>query len=119
MSVIQICARCGRHWTVVTVPGQWCPSCRGVLLSPVRPDQPVPPAQRNFRWVARRPTNPHARPSRAASSPPGPTPRYTEPPRWGLLDPPPADPVEPKPKRRDTLADLAGPLLVWTAVVFA
>lgn len=119
MSVIQICARCGTQWTVATVPGQWCPSCRGVLLSPVRTDQPVPPAHRNFRWVVRRPADPDARPPRVASSTSGPTPRYTETPGWGLLDPPPADPAERKSTRMDTLADLASTLLVWTAVVFA
>lgn len=63
----------------------WCPRCRGVLLSPAPVD--APPARRNYRWVARPPGR-GARPARPNSAPvadPA-TPRYTEIPRWGLVD---------------------------------
>ncbi len=77
----------------------WCPRCRGVLLSPGKVDAPA--AQRNYRWVARRPD--HRTRRAAASSAPaplGPTPHYTETPRWGLLDaPPPAAAVPARPLR--------------------
>ncbi|MFC4124025.1 DUF4328 domain-containing protein [Nocardia rhizosphaerae] len=94
----------------------WCPRCRGVLLSPGRVDAPA--AQRNYRWVARRPDH---RMRKAAvttvAAPPGPTPRYTEIPRWGLLDPPPAQaPAQERPLRG--LAAQRDVLLVLTALAF-
>ena len=119
MSAYQICVRCENRWPVTYQPRQWCPACRGVLLSPVAPDGSVPPSRRNFRWVARpaggRPaTEPESRPRPAAASG---TPSYGEMPRWGLLDPLPAD-DEDEPDRAEIAADLAPTLLVGTAIVF-
>lgn len=94
----------------------WCPRCRGVLLSPGRVDAPA--SQRNYRWVARRPDH---RLRKAANStvaaPPGPTPRYTEVPRWGLLDPPPAPARTPARPLRG-IAESRDVLLVLTALAF-
>ncbi|TWH23035.1 uncharacterized protein DUF4328 [Rhodococcus rhodochrous J45] len=118
MSAYQICVRCENRWPVTYQPRQWCPACRGVLLSPVAPDGSVPPSRRNFRWVARPaggpPTTEPASPSRGRPS--AETPSYREMPRWGLLDPLPDEDVEPD--RAETAADLAPTLLVGTAVVF-
>ena len=36
MSAVQVCVRCAARWPVVGAPAQWCPGCRGVLLSPTR-----------------------------------------------------------------------------------
>ncbi|MFG1768949.1 DUF4328 domain-containing protein [Nocardia salmonicida] len=114
-SVVQPCARCGARWAVQGAPMHWCPRCRGVLLSPGRVDAPA--TQRNYRWVARRPDHRTRRASATTSAPLGPTPRYTETPRWGLLDPPPsaARPTE-RPLRG--LAVRRDRLLVTTALAF-
>ncbi|MFC4606155.1 DUF4328 domain-containing protein [Rhodococcus kronopolitis] len=122
MSAVQVCARCAARWPVVGGPAQWCPRCHGVLLSPTDPARPEPPSRRNFRWVARRPgasprrSGPDAGTPTAAAGPPS----YREMPRWGLLDPPPAeadDDDEYGPPER--LADLAPTLLTAAAVLFA
>ncbi|WP_236573178.1 DUF4328 domain-containing protein [Nocardia caishijiensis] len=114
--MVQPCARCGARWAVQGAPMHWCPRCRGVLLSPGRVDSP--PEKRNYRWVARRPDHRDRRVSaRTVRADPGPTPRYTEVPRWGLLDAPPA---EPRPARRPLrgLADRRDRLLVMTTAAF-
>ncbi|WP_433608962.1 DUF4328 domain-containing protein [Prescottella agglutinans] len=116
MSVVQVCARCASRWPVVGTPAQWCPRCQGVLLSPVDTDRPAPPTARNFRWVARSPYPPIARRRRPAPRL-GPTPRYTQVPRWGLLDPPPEEPDD-RLTRTEAAADLAPTLLACTAIVF-
>lgn len=116
MSVVQVCARCGSRWPVAGGPAQWCPRCQGVLLSPFDTARPAAPAGRNFRWVARSP-QPLAARRRAAARPLGPTPRYTEIPRWGLLDPPPPA-AEDRLTRTETAADLAPTLLACAALVF-
>ncbi|MFF2086430.1 DUF4328 domain-containing protein [Nocardia sp. NPDC058176] len=94
----------------------WCPRCRGVLLSPGRVDAPA--TQRNYRWVARRPDH---RTRRAAPTttpaPLGPTPHYTQTPRWGLLDPPPA-PAGTKPRPLRGIAAARDLLLASTALAF-
>ncbi|WFR72800.1 DUF4328 domain-containing protein [Prescottella defluvii] len=116
MSVVQVCARCASRWPVVGVPAQWCPRCQGVLLSPIDTDRPTPPTGRNFRWVARSPYPPIARRRREPRRL-GPTPRYTQTPRWGLLDPPPEEPDD-RLTRTETAADLAPTLLACAAIVF-
>lgn len=114
---VQVCVRCGSRWPVAGVPGQWCPGCRGVLMSPIQPGVEVPPARRNFRWVARRPDASRRRsPARLPSD--GRTPRYRQVPRWGLLDAPAADTAA-VPSRRERLAELAPTLLSATFVLFA
>ncbi len=100
---------------VAGAPAQWCPRCQGVLLSPVDTRRPAPVAGRNFRWVARSPYPPEVR--RRTGTSPGPTPRYRQIPRWGLLDPPP-DEREAPARRTDAVADLAPTLLACTALVF-
>ncbi|MEV0356051.1 DUF4328 domain-containing protein [Nocardia sp. NPDC050697] len=116
-TVVQPCARCGARWAVHGAPMHWCPRCRGVLLSPGPVD--APPERRNYRWVARKPEH---RGARAAPRPhPGPaagTPRYTEIPRWGLLDTP-AEPGAAPASRLDRAAAAARKLLLWTALTFA
>lgn len=117
MAAYQICVRCENRWPVTYQPRQWCPSCRGVLLSPVPADAPVPPSRRNFRWVAR-PAVPLGAGKRSTRTRPlGPTPAYREIPRWGLTDPVPVD-DEDEPSRNEAIADLAPTLLVGAAVVF-
>ncbi len=94
----------------------WCPRCRGVLLSPGRVDAPA--SQRNYRWVARRPDHRLRKAAGSAvAAPPGPTPRYTEVPRWGLLDPPPA-PARPAERPLRGIAESRDVLLVLTALAF-
>lgn len=115
MTVVQVCARCASQWPVAGAPAQWCPRCQGVLLSPVDTRRPAPVAGRNFRWVARSPYPPEVR--RRTDTSPGPTPRYRQIPRWGLLDPPP-DEREAPARRTDAVADLAPTLLACTALVF-
>lgn len=115
MTVVQVCARCASQWPVAGAPAQWCPRCQGVLLSPVDTRRPAPPSGRNFRWVARSPYPPAVRRRTGASL--GPTPRYRQIPRWGLLDPPPEERDAP-PGRTDAVADLAPTLLACTALVF-
>ncbi|MFE3290689.1 DUF4328 domain-containing protein [Rhodococcus sp. NPDC059234] len=118
MAAVQMCARCGASWPVRTAPGQWCPGCHGVLLSPTDPSRPEPRSRRNFRWVARRPGGRIVSAGRGAPGP-SPTPSYREMPRWGLLDPPPEADGEPASSRTERLAELAPTLLVATAVLFA
>ncbi|MGN7135348.1 DUF4328 domain-containing protein [Rhodococcoides corynebacterioides] len=114
MIYFQICARCRHRIDVGTRPLQWCPRCRGVLLSPVPVGASPGAVRRNFRWVATRPGG--RRPARRVA-PPGPTPSYTEIPRWGLpTEVPP--PVE-VPNRADRLADRAPRLLGAASVLFA
>ncbi|WP_410871643.1 DUF4328 domain-containing protein [Nocardia sp. A7] len=59
-----------------------------MLLSPGKVDAPA--TQRNYRWVARRPDHRTRKAGATIAAPLGPTPRYTQTPRWGLLDPPPS-----------------------------
>ncbi|MBF6204924.1 DUF4328 domain-containing protein [Streptomyces gardneri] len=95
----------------------WCPRCRGVLLSPAPIDAPA--ARRNYRWVARKPDHRGRR-----AQPPAPTitqsrtPRYTQIPRWGLIDPPPqAKGAVRRPLGK--LTDSVTGLLLATVCVFA
>ncbi|TQF74763.1 DUF4328 domain-containing protein [Rhodococcus spelaei] len=118
MAAVQVCARCGVSWPVPATPAQWCPGCRGVLLSPTDPSRPEPRSRRNFRWVARRP-GARIAPSPRGASGSSPTPSYREMPRWGLLDPPPAAPEESPGTRTERLGELAPTLLVATALLFA
>ncbi|MFD3509908.1 DUF4328 domain-containing protein [Nocardia sp. NPDC058666] len=114
-SVVQPCARCGARWAVQGAPMHWCPRCRGVLLSPGKVD--APPTQRNYRWVARRPDHRTRKAAGTTQAPLDPTPRYTQTPRWGLLDPP----AMPAPAPQRPLRGLAAHrdrLLVWTALAF-
>lgn len=93
----------------------WCPRCRGVLLSPGKVDAPA--AQRNYRWVARRPDHRTRKADATTSAPLGPTPRYTQTPRWGLLDPPPA-PASARERPLRGIAARRDRLLVGTTIVF-
>ncbi|MEE2030727.1 DUF4328 domain-containing protein [Rhodococcus chondri] len=117
MAAYQICVRCENRWPVSYQPRQWCPGCRGLLLSPVDSAGPVPPSRRNFRWVARPPhtdsePTQSQRPEASRT-----TPAYDEVPRWGLHDNHPvAD--EDEPSASESLADLAPTLLAGAAVVF-
>ncbi|MFE3542121.1 DUF4328 domain-containing protein [Nocardia sp. NPDC059177] len=115
-SVVQPCARCGARWAVQGAPMHWCPRCRGVLLSPGKVDAPA--AQRNYRWVARRPDHRTRRAAAAGkSAAPSPTPHYTEIPRWGLLDPPP-QPAAAAPRPLRGMAARRDRLLLLSAVAF-
>lgn len=92
----------------------WCPRCRGVLLSPAPIGAPA--ERRNYRWVARRPDH-RIRKSAGARPAPIATPRYTEIPRWGLLDQPPLE----QPEAALPFAKLTrrvSSLLITTAVLF-
>jgi hypothetical protein len=93
----------------------WCPRCRGVLLSPGEVDAPA--AQRNYRWVARRPDHRTRKPGATTSAPLGPTPRYPETPRWGLLDPPPS-PARTFERPLRGIAAHRDRLLIGTTIVF-
>ncbi|MFF0816358.1 DUF4328 domain-containing protein [Rhodococcus sp. NPDC003318] len=116
MSAVQVCVRCAARWPVVGAPAQWCPGCRGVLLSPTVPGRLEPAARRNFRWIARRPgTTPRAIAGPAA---PDTTPRYLQMPRWGLADPAPESDEGALQTRTQRLAELAPTLLGATAVLF-
>ncbi|WP_278260842.1 DUF4328 domain-containing protein [Nocardia sp. AG03] len=97
-------------------PMHWCPRCRGVLLSPGKVDAPA--AQRNYRWVARRPDHRTRRATASSGTAPlGPTPHYRETPRWGLLDAPPqAAAVAPRPLRG--LAARRDELLMTSVLAF-
>ncbi|RVW02124.1 DUF4328 domain-containing protein [Rhodococcus xishaensis] len=117
MSVIQVCAHCATRWPVVEAPAHWCARCQGVLLSPFDTDRPTPPSGRNFRWVARSPYQQSAGRRPPAARELGPTPRYSQVPRWGLLDPPPERPDD-RFTRTESAADLAPTLLACTAIVF-
>lgn len=121
MPAFQICVRCEHRWPVVGQPRQWCPGCRGLLLSPVDPQRPVPPARRNFRWVAipsAAGTPPEAQPRTGGAAALGATPRYDDVPRWGLRDRRAVTTVD-EPTRAEKLAEIAPTLLVATAVLFA
>lgn len=116
MTAYQVCARCENRWPITYQARQWCPGCRGVLLSPVAADGSVPPSRRNFRWVARPPGGaaaPETGPRRRTLTE---TPEYRDIPRWGLTDEAAVDDHEPD--RAETMADLAPTLLVGTAIVF-
>ncbi|AMY21031.1 MULTISPECIES: DUF4328 domain-containing protein [Nocardiaceae] len=114
MIYFQICARCRHRIDVGARPLQWCPLCRGVLLSPIPVGAPPGAVRRNFRWVA---TRPGGRRPILRVAPPGPTPSYAEIPRWGLpTEVPP--PVE-VPDRADRLAGRAPRLLAAAVVLFA
>ncbi|MEU6186688.1 DUF4328 domain-containing protein [Nocardia sp. NPDC047038] len=115
-TVVQPCARCGARWAVQGAPMHWCPRCRGVLLSPGPIDAPAD--RRNYRWVARKPDQRGRRAQSAVRpAPPSRTPRYTQIPRWGLIDPPPhAGGAARRPFGKLTHSVIR--LLVATAVVF-
>lgn len=90
--MIQVCAQCGTRWNVRDRQRVWCPRCRGTLLDPDA-SQPVagrPTAGQHgrapagYRWIAVRPGTPP--PARRKRAPLGPTPRYTQIPRWGLYE---------------------------------
>jgi len=118
MGAYQICVRCENRWPVTYQPRQWCPSCRGVLLSPVAADGTVPASRRNFRWVAR-PVGPVGEPQRTTGTRNlGAPPEYHEVPRWGLTDRRAGEAEVDETTRSETIADLAPTLLVGTAVVF-
>ncbi|GAA4484636.1 hypothetical protein GCM10023094_38190 [Rhodococcus olei] len=86
-------------------------------MSPTAPGRLEPTARRNFRWVARRP-GVVAAPATEPASGDDPTPSYQQVPRWGLVDPAPADLSEPRPTRTQQLAELAPTLLVASAGLF-
>ncbi|MBF6465555.1 DUF4328 domain-containing protein [Nocardia beijingensis] len=115
-TVVQPCARCGARWAVQGAPMHWCPRCRGVLLSPAPIDAPAD--RRNYRWVARKPdqrgrrAQPSARPATQSR-----TPRYTQIPRWGLIDPPPQAGAAAR-RPFEKLTDSVTKLLIATAGVF-
>lgn len=115
-TVVQPCARCGARWAVQSTPMHWCPRCRGVLLSPAPIDAPA--ERRNYRWVARRPDHRAHRTPVGGRTPSPETPRYTQIPRWGLLDPPPR-PAAAAPEPLTRLTKWASALLIATASVFA
>lgn len=112
-----MCGRCERRIDVGPAPRQWCPLCRGVLLSPVAIGRPPgrfePP--RNFRWTASAP--PSGRPRRSRPAAPGPTPSYAQTPTWGLPMTAPAPPPE-RTSASDRFAARAPMLLRLTAVLF-
>ncbi|MER7454830.1 DUF4328 domain-containing protein [Nocardia beijingensis] len=115
-TVVQPCARCGARWAVQGAPMHWCPRCRGVLLSPGPIDAPA--SRRNYRWVARKPDHRARRAqSSVRSAAPSETPRYTQIPRWGLIDQPP-HPGGAARRPFGKLTDAVTRLLVATAVVF-
>ncbi|MEV6274707.1 DUF4328 domain-containing protein [Nocardia sp. NPDC051832] len=116
MSVVQPCARCGARWAVQTTPMHWCPRCRGVLLSPAPIDAPA--ERRNYRWIARRPDQRHRRPGGNRPGTSSATPRYTQIPRWGLIDPAPAAADAPR-SRWQRWTERVEPLLLVTAALFA
>ncbi|MEU4339692.1 DUF4328 domain-containing protein [Nocardia sp. NPDC023852] len=115
-TVVQPCARCGARWAVQGAPMHWCPRCRGVLLSPAPIDAPAD--RRNYRWVARRPDQRARRVQSARPAVRTETPRYAQPPRWGLIDPPAQATTAPS-RPFGRLTDSVTKLLVATAVVFA
>ncbi|PXX63020.1 uncharacterized protein DUF4328 [Nocardia tenerifensis] len=116
-TVVQPCARCGARWAVQSTPMHWCPRCRGVLLSPAPIDAPA--ERRNYRWVARKPDHRARRsPATGRTAASRETPRYTQIPRWGLLDPPPR-PAAAEPRPLTRLTKWASTLLIATAALFA
>lgn len=116
MSVVQVCARCAARWPVVGAPVQWCPRCAGVLLAPIQTAAHVPPERRGFRWIARTPLRRTG--FIGSDRRPMETPRYSDVPLWGLKDRPP-QPRAKNADRSEQLADLAGYMLVLTAIVYA
>lgn len=116
MAAYQICVRCESRWPVSYQARQWCPSCRGLLLSPVDTHVAVPPNRRNFRWVVRPPQSEPAEDTAPRAPQSTATPAYEEVPRWGLLDRP--RPHDEQPTRAETFAGLAPTLLAGTAAVF-
>ncbi|WP_069165292.1 DUF4328 domain-containing protein [Nocardia altamirensis] len=114
-TVVQPCARCGARWAVQSAPMHWCPRCRGVLLSPAPIDAPA--ERRNYRWVARRPDHRVRRPAagRPASRE---TPRYTQIPRWGLIDQPAPAATDAVSSPFARLTARVSTLLIATAAVF-
>ncbi|MEE2058122.1 DUF4328 domain-containing protein [Rhodococcus artemisiae] len=116
MAAYQICVRCESRWPVSYQARQWCPSCRGLLLSPVDTHVAVPPNRRNFRWVVRPQQSEPAEDTAPRAPQSTATPSYDEIPRWGLLDRP--RPHDEEPTRAETLAGLAPTLLAGTAAVF-
>lgn len=101
--MIQVCGQCGTRWNVRDRQRVWCPKCHGTLLAPsvpapdpqwsarqaapaLRPAaQGMPPRlPSGYRWIAVRPGQPPT--SRRRRRPLGPTPHYTEIPRWGLVE---------------------------------
>ncbi|MDO0974162.1 DUF4328 domain-containing protein [Mycolicibacterium frederiksbergense] len=97
--MIQVCAQCGTRWNVRDRQRVWCPRCRGTLLAPGaqgaagttappvagRPATGQPGrAPAGYRWIAVRPGAPPAQ--RRKRAPLGPTPRYSQIPRWGLYE---------------------------------
>ncbi|MEV0296647.1 DUF4328 domain-containing protein [Nocardia sp. NPDC050710] len=116
-TVVQPCARCGARWAVQGTPMHWCPRCRGVLLSPAPIDAPA--ERRNYRWVARRPDQRTRRLSGVArTGASAATPKYTQIPRWGLIDTPPA-PAEVPRGRLAAFGARVNSLLPVTAGLFA
>ncbi|WP_191093769.1 DUF4328 domain-containing protein [Nocardia colli] len=115
-TVVQPCARCGARWAVQSTPMHWCPRCRGVLLSPAPIDAPA--ERRNYRWVARKPDQRTRRAPAAGRAARRETPRYTQVPRWGLLDPAPR-PAAAAPPPLTRLTRWASTLLIATASMFA
>ncbi|MFD4369088.1 DUF4328 domain-containing protein [Rhodococcus sp. NPDC058521] len=88
-----------------------------MLLAPIQTKTHLRPERRGFRWIARTPLRrPALRSDTAGRSPE--TPRYSEIPRWGLRDAPPK-PVSKNADRFEQMADLAGYMLVLTAIVYA
>ncbi|MFE1594531.1 DUF4328 domain-containing protein [Nocardia sp. NPDC058705] len=86
-----------------------------MLLSPGKVDAPV--TQRNYRWVARRPDHRTRKAGATTVAPLGPTPRYTQTPRWGLLDAPPSSARIPERPLRG-LAVYRDRLLIVTMIAF-
>ncbi|WP_194816689.1 DUF4328 domain-containing protein [Nocardia sp. XZ_19_385] len=115
MSVVQPCARCGARWAVQSTPMHWCPRCKGVLLSPAPIDAPA--ERRNYRWIARRPDQRTRRPASRPGTGTA-TPKYTQIPRWGLIDPAPQTADAP-PTRWQRWTERVEPLLIVTAALFA
>lgn len=117
MAAYQICVRCENRWPVSYQPRQWCPACRGLLLSPVDSAALVPPSRRNFRWVAR-PPQADSLPRRSRRPEPSrATPAYDGVPQWGLQDGRAVD-DEDESSAAESMADLAPTLLTGAAVVF-
>jgi len=130
--MIQVCGQCGTRWNVRDRQRVWCPKCHGALLAPSAPapdpqwssgpvaphtPQAGPRLARGYRWIAVRPGQPPSVPRRRRSL--GPTPHYTEIPRWGLVER--FDPVveQPPPPRSGPSAAVVRATLITTMVVLA
>ncbi|MDG3010497.1 DUF4328 domain-containing protein [Rhodococcus sp. D2-41] len=120
-------------------PAKWCPRCQSALSAPfveqpARPQQPrqapqqlapppsarpAPPqrrrwnspAERAYRWVARKPDHASARVLPPPPRVPGPTPRYRQTPTWGLIDNGGAPQQDARPSRRQSWADGTRPAM--------